>query len=177
MRTGYLYVVGDIIHIGHLKYLQNGKNLCDKLIVGVLTDEAVMEKKPRPIISYEERLETVKNIKCVDKAIQQDTYSPLPNVKILKPDILFESTSHTKEAIEEAKKVMKKLGGEVKVFSYHKLQSSTKIKKKVIYESSKTPKLLSIKSIVWRVMGVFILGAVTYFFTRSWFRISAGIGF
>lgn len=134
MKIGYTYVVADIFHFGHLKYLQRGKKLCDKLIVGVLTDEATMEKKQKPIVSYKERLEVVKSIKCVDRAIIQKTYSPIPNVKRLKPDILIESASHTKEAIKEAKENMKKIGGEVRVLSYYKPQSSTSIKLKILNE-------------------------------------------
>ena len=130
-KIGYAYVVADLFHIGHLKYLQRCKTYCNKLIVGVLTDEATMEKKRKTIISYEERLEIVANIKCVDEAVKQDTYSPLKNVKRLKPDILFESTSHTNEAIEEVRKLMKEIGGEVVVLEYYSFQSSTKIKQKI----------------------------------------------
>lgn len=132
MKIGYAYVVADIFHIGHLKHLQRCKKLCDKLIVGVLTDEATMEKKLKPIISYKERLKIVENIRCVDKAIMQKTYSPLPNAKRLKADILFESVSHTKEAIKDAKKTMK--GVKVIVMPYYKPQSSTAIKLKVLNE-------------------------------------------
>jgi len=143
IKIGYTYVVGDIFHIGHLQYLQSGKKLCDKLIVGVLTDDAVMEKKQKPIISYKERLETVNNISCVDVAVQQKTYSPLPNVEALGVDILFESSSHSLGAISEARKVMKKLGGKVKVFPYHKGQSSTKIKNKIKNEYAQSPTIHS----------------------------------
>jgi glycerol-3-phosphate cytidylyltransferase len=132
-KTGYAYVCADIYHIGHLKHLQRCKKYCDKLIVGVLTDKAVMEKKPKPIIGFKERLELVKNIKCVDKAIEQKTYSPIPNLKRLKPDIHFESTSHTKEAIKEARKILK-----VKVMPYYSKQSSTAIKLKIKKEYERT---------------------------------------
>lgn len=128
-KLGYAYVVADLLHLGHLKHLQRCKDHCETLIVGVLTDKATMEKKPKPIIGYKERLEIVKNIKCVDRAVEQKTYSPLPNAKKLKADILFESTSHTKEAIAEAKKNFK-----IKVMPYTKSQSSTKIKLKIINE-------------------------------------------
>lgn len=56
MLIGYAYVVADLFHVGHLKHLCACKGLCDKLIVGVLTDAATMEKKQRPIVPYEERL-------------------------------------------------------------------------------------------------------------------------
>jgi cytidyltransferase-like protein len=129
---GYAYVVADLFHIGHLAHLERCKNLCDKLIVGVLTDEATQEKKRPPIIPFDERLAIVSALKCVDEAIKQETYSPLPNAVKLDVDILFESTSHTPEAIEQAKSLMPK----VEVMPYYDGQSSTKIKQKVIREWS-----------------------------------------
>jgi len=132
MIVGYAYVVADLIHIGHLKHLQACKGLCDKLIVGVLTDGATMEKKPKPIISFGERLEIVKSLKFVDVAVKQETYSPLPNVEQLHPDILFESTSHTLEAIDDARVKMIDLFGRVIVMPYFAGQSSVTIKNKVL---------------------------------------------
>jgi len=132
MKIGYAYVVGDLLHIGHLKHLQSCKSLCDKLIVGVLTDGAVIEKKEKPILSFGERLETVKSLRCVDVAVKQETYSPLPNVKQLHVDILFESTSHSKEAIEEAQILTSKQKSRLIVLPYFAGQSSTAIKNKVL---------------------------------------------
>lgn len=132
MKIGYCYLVADLLHIGHLKHLQACKGLCDKLIAGILTDGAVMEKKPKPIISFGERLEMTKNVQFVDVAVKQETYSPLPNVKQLQPDILFESTSHSEEAIAEGRKVIEKFGGRVIVMPYYAGQSVTAIKNKIL---------------------------------------------
>lgn len=127
----YAYVCADPFHIGHLIHLQNSKALGDYLIVGVLTDEAVMERKPKPIFSFKERMALIKGIGCVDEAVVQDTYSPLPNLRKLKPDIHAESTSHKPEDIKEAEKVMKEIGGKVIVMPYYEGQSSTAIKDKI----------------------------------------------
>ena len=126
MKVGYAYVVADLLHIGHLKHLQRCKKYCDILVVGVLTDKATMEKKPKPIIPYKERIEIIRNLRCVDVAVRQEIYSPLNNADRIGADILFESTSHTKESIKEAKKFFK-----VKVLPYYQGQSSTKIKQKI----------------------------------------------
>lgn len=99
-----------------------------KLIVGILTDEAAMEKKSRPVISFEERMYIANAIKYVDIVVPQETYSPLPNVMRIKPDILIESTSHTESAIEVAESVMRTINGKVVVFPYFPSQSSTAIK-------------------------------------------------
>ncbi len=129
---GYAYVVADLIHIGHLKHLQACRGLCDRLIVGVLTDGATMEKKIKPIISFGERLEIVKNIKSVDVVVKQKTYSPVPNVTSLQPDILFESESHSQESIMEAMVITSKLNSRLITMPYYAGQSSTSIKNKIL---------------------------------------------
>ena len=134
MKIVYSYYVLDLVHKGHLKMMENAKAIAGKdgkSIVGILTDEAVMELKSRPIISFDERFDLANAIKYVDLVVAQETYSPLPNVKKIKPDILMESTSHTNEAIEEAREVMESIGGEVMVIPYYPSQSSTSIKNKI----------------------------------------------
>ena len=77
----YAYVCGDILHKGHIEHLKNCKALGDKLIVGVLTDKAIMEKKPRSIMGFDERFDLIRSLKWVDVVVAQHTYSPLGNVK------------------------------------------------------------------------------------------------
>ena len=131
MKLVYSYYVLDIVHKGHLLMMKNSKAMAGedgKLIVGILTDEAVMEKKEKPILSFEERIELASAIKYVDVAVAQETYSPLPNVMRIKPDILMESTSHDEEAIEKAKEYMDSINGKVVVLPYFPSQSSKDIK-------------------------------------------------
>ncbi len=134
MRLVYSYYVLDIVHKGHLVMMQNAKAIAGedgKLIVGILTDEAVMERKTKPTLSFEDRIELASAIKYVDLAVAQETYSPLPNVMKIKPDILMESSSHTEEDIEKAREVMESIGGKVIVIPYFPTQSSTLIKNRV----------------------------------------------
>ena len=116
-------MVGDILHEGHLLALENCRSLCDKLIVGVLTDEATMEKKPRPTVDFRERLRLIKALGFVDAVVAQETYSPMSNVHIIKPDILFENDGHTKPG--------KNPYGKTQVMPYFPFQSSTRIKNKI----------------------------------------------
>jgi glycerol-3-phosphate cytidylyltransferase len=128
---GYAYVVGDIIHEGHLLHLENCKALCDKLIVGVLTDEAVMEKKPRPAMPFEQRIQIVKGLGCVDAAVTQETYSPYDNIIALGPDILFESTSHGVEYLDELGGWLETDDVRVVAMPYYPKASSTQIKERI----------------------------------------------
>ncbi|OQX95294.1 ADP-heptose synthase [candidate division KSB1 bacterium 4572_119] len=140
MKIVYSYYVLDLVHKGHLLMMKNAKALAGedgKLIVGILTDEAVMEKKPKPILTFEDRIELASSIKYVDLAVAQETYSPLPNVKQIKPDILCESSSHTQEAIDEARELMKAINGKVIVLPYFPTQSSSDIKNKIIRNTRK----------------------------------------
>ena len=124
----YVYVAGDILHKGHIEYLKNCKALGDKLIVGVLTDAAIMEKKPKPTMSFDERFDLVRSLKWVDVAVAQKTYSPLDNVRALKPDILVETTDHKEQLANE---FMARTGGRVLAMPYYPNHSSTKIKNEV----------------------------------------------
>jgi len=125
----YAYVVADLLHIGHIRHLQNSKTHGDYLIVGVLTDEATMEKKPAPILSFAERVEIVKSIKLVDEVVAQYTYSPLDNIKQIRPDVLMESDSHPDQPAND---FVLSYGGQVVITPYYHSQSSTKIKEKIL---------------------------------------------
>ena len=135
MKIVYSYYVLDLIHKGHLLMMKNSKAMAGKdgkLIVGILTDEAVMEKKPkRPILSFDERINIAESIKYVDAAVPQETYSPIPNVKRIRPDILMESDSHSEKEMAETRKIVESYGGRVVVMPYYPSQSSTNIKNKI----------------------------------------------
>jgi len=134
MRLVYSYYVLDIVHKGHLLMMKNSRAIAGedgKLIVGILTDEAVMEKKPKPILSFEDRVNLASAIKYADLVVAQETYSPLPNVMKIRPDILMESSSHDEEAIEKAREVMESIGGRVIAIPYYPAESSTHIKNEI----------------------------------------------
>jgi len=133
-RIVYSYYVLDIVHRGHLLQMENAKATAGKdgiSIVGILTDNAVMEKKPKPILGFDERMLLAQAIKFNDFVVAQDTYSPLPNIQNIHPDILMESNSHNDNDIEKARSLMKKLEGKVIVTPYYPMICSTEIKKKI----------------------------------------------
>ena len=130
-KVVYVYLTGDIIHSGHLEHLENAKKY-GYVVAGVLTKRAVMEKKPEPILDFKERIKIVSALKNVDEAIPQFTYSPLENVKAVKPDILMETTDH---AEMPANDFVKSYGGKIVITfvpdSKNRKQSSSKIKDKI----------------------------------------------
>lgn len=69
-RIGYVPGVFDLFHIGHLNILKRARAQCDFLIAGVVIDSAVEKMKGyRPIVPFEERIEIVRSIDCVDEAV------------------------------------------------------------------------------------------------------------
>lgn len=134
MIIGYAYVVGDIIHEGHLLHLKNCKALCDKLIVGVLTDEACMEKKPAPAVPFSKRIQVVSGLACVDAAVTQATYSPVGNVLNIRPNILFENPEHDLDDIRidlAHPPTGEEFEGRIITMPYYPETSSTKIKEAI----------------------------------------------
>jgi len=87
--VGYTSGVFDLFHVGHLNLLLRSKALCDRLIVGVTTDELVAYKNASPVIPFEQRIEIIKNIRCVDLAIPQDDLDKFSMWKKLKFDMMF----------------------------------------------------------------------------------------
>ena len=135
MITVYSYYVLDIYHKGHLLMMKNSKAIAGpngRLIIGIVSDEAVFSKKGKlPIISFQERIELANSIKYADLVVEQRSYTPYENIKTLMPDFLMESESHDADQIEEGRRLMKNHGGKVIVIPYYNQQSSTAIKDKI----------------------------------------------
>lgn len=126
MTVGYTCGVYDLFHIGHLNLLKNAKGLCDKLIVGVSTDELVAYKHKKAVIPFEERLEIIRNIKCVDAAIPQDDLDKFKAWEKLRFDILFVGDDwYGDPRWKEMEEKFKGVGVRVVYFPYTKGTSST----------------------------------------------------
>ena len=86
---GYTAGVYDLFHIGHLNLLKNAKGMCDKLVVGVTTDDLVTYKGKRAMIPFEDRIEIVRSIKYVDAAVPQYDMDKLTACKKIGASVLF----------------------------------------------------------------------------------------
>ena len=89
MLIGYTAGVFDLFHIGHLNLLKNAKGMCDKLVVGVTTDELVGYKGKHSVIPFEDRIEIIRNISFVDAVVPQYDMDKLTMCKKLGASILF----------------------------------------------------------------------------------------
>ncbi|MGD8255713.1 MAG: D-glycero-beta-D-manno-heptose 1-phosphate adenylyltransferase [Syntrophobacterales bacterium] len=104
----------DLIHIGHVRYLQEARELGDCLVVAVNSDRSVKQiKEPgRPIIPEGQRAEVVAALGCVDWVTIFDEPDPLDLIRLLKPDVLAKGTDWSEEEIIGAPEV-KEAGGQV----------------------------------------------------------------
>lgn len=89
MIVGYSYGVWDLLHVGHVRQLEEARKHCDYLVVGVFTDEVAESFKRRPIISEYERAEMVIALKCVDQVVIQCSIDPTDMLEQEGVDILF----------------------------------------------------------------------------------------
>ena len=125
---GYTTGVFDLFHIGHLNLLRNARALCDKLIVGVTTDELVSYKHKKAIIPFNERCEIVRNIKFVDLVVPQENMNKYEVWKKLKFDIMFVGDDwYNTEKWNDIEAKFKKVGVKIIYFPYTKGTSSTLI--------------------------------------------------
>jgi glycerol-3-phosphate cytidylyltransferase len=134
MIIGYTTGVFDLFHIGHLNVLRKAKSMCDRLIVGVTTDELMFEyKNKKPIIPFEERCEIVQHIEYVDLAIAQASMNKLDAWKKNKFDIMFVGDDwYESEKWNDIESKLKDVGVNLIYFPYTKTTSSTLINQMLI---------------------------------------------
>lgn len=128
MIIGYTAGVFDLFHIGHLRLLRRAKALCDKLIVGVSTDELVAYKYKKAVIPFNERCEIIRNIKFVDIVVPQENMDKMDAWRRYNFDVMFVGDDWYKtEKWEEFEKQFEKNGVKIIYFPYTKGTSSTLI--------------------------------------------------
>ena len=130
LTIGYTSGVYDLFHIGHLNLIKNAKGLCDKLIVGVTSDELVSYKKKKAVIGHNERMEIVRNIKYVDAVVPQNDMDKFKMWERLKFDVMFVGDDwFASEKWKELDEKFKAVGVKIIYFPYTKGTSSTLINK------------------------------------------------
>jgi D-beta-D-heptose 7-phosphate kinase/D-beta-D-heptose 1-phosphate adenosyltransferase len=130
-RTGCRRVVFtngcfDILHRGHITYLNQAKALGDILVVAVNTDASVQRLKgpTRPINSMEDRLQVLAGLSSVDYLLSFDDPTPARLLEIVKPDVFVKGGDYTRETLPEAA-VVESYGGSVQILPYIENRSTT----------------------------------------------------
>jgi len=122
----------DVLHVGHIRYLQGAKDAADILVVGVNGDDSVRELKGegRPVMPAQERAEIIASIKGVDYVTIFNERSPARLLGVLKPDFQAKGTDYSADSVPEAE-VVKAYGGRVIIVGDPKDHSTSAILEKM----------------------------------------------
>jgi D-beta-D-heptose 7-phosphate kinase / D-beta-D-heptose 1-phosphate adenosyltransferase len=122
----------DILHRGHITYLNKAKEYGDILVVGLNSDNSVKRLKgpDRPINSVEDRGQILSALSCVDHIIPFDEDTPVELIKVIEPDIFVKGGDYTRETLPEAP-LVEKLGGQVVILPFVSDRSTTGIIEKI----------------------------------------------
>jgi len=117
----------DILHVGHIRLLNDAKKLGDILVVGINSDFSIkkLKGKDRPINIESDRKIILESLKAVDFVFIFEEDTPLNLIKKIKPNILVKGGDYSESNIVGSDFV-KNNGGEVKTLSFHYGYSSTK---------------------------------------------------
>lgn len=123
----------DLIHIGHVRYLEKAKSLGDILVVAINTDSSIkrIKDKRRPIIPQRERAEVIASLGCVDYVTFFDEDTPYELIKLLRPDTLVKGGDWKRKAIVGSD-IVEGAGGRVYAIPFIKGASTTGIIKRVL---------------------------------------------
>ena len=122
----------DILHLGHIDYLEKARNLGDKLIIGLNSDDSVNRFKgpDRPVQDQVSRARILAALQFTDMVVFFNENTPLALISELLPDVLVKGSDYLAENIVGAE-VVKKQGGEVKILDFVPGYSTTRIIEKI----------------------------------------------
>ena len=106
----------DVLHLGHLRYLQAARALGDLLVVAVNSDSSVRQLKGqhRPLVPESERAEMLAGLECVDYVVIFPEFTPISLLSELKPNVHVKGGDYTVEQLVE-REVVEANGGKVVV--------------------------------------------------------------
>jgi rfaE bifunctional protein nucleotidyltransferase chain/domain len=134
----------DLLHVGHVRYLQGAKALGGKLIVAVNSDSGVhgLKGPGRPAMPEAERAEIIASIGCVDAVVLFDEPDVRALIREIRPNVQAKGTDYTRETVPERDE-MAAIGGRVEIVGDPKDHSTTELLRTMesLRKSEPTPKL------------------------------------
>jgi len=123
----------DILHVGHLRYLEQAREQGDILVIGVNSDDSVKRLKgpTRPINSELDRAEILAGLKAVDYTVIFTEDTPVEIIDELKPSIHVKGGDYKKEDLPETE-VVERNGGEVRILMLVDGKSTTSVVNKIL---------------------------------------------
>ena len=119
----------DILHIGHIEYLNAAKALGNKLIVTITADRHIRKGFGRPIFNQDQRKQMLEALKIVDQVQVIDDPTALPAIHQFKPDIYVKGMDYSVEtpALKLEREAVESYGGKLIIITTPKYSSSTLI--------------------------------------------------
>jgi D-beta-D-heptose 7-phosphate kinase/D-beta-D-heptose 1-phosphate adenosyltransferase len=116
LRVGFTNGCFDILHKGHVAYLAQAKSWCDRLIVGLNSDESVrtLKGEGRPVNDLESRALVLAGLGSVDLVVPFEESTPMKLIEAARPDVLIKGADYTEAEVVGAKEV-RAWGGEVRL--------------------------------------------------------------
>lgn len=131
-KTVYIGMSADLVHPGHLNIIRKGAEL-GRVVIGLLTDQAIASYKRVPLLSFEQRKEIIENIRGVDSVVAQHTLDYEQNLRMLKPDYVVHGddwqTGVQQKTRQRVIEVLAEWNGQLVEVPYTKDISSTSIQK------------------------------------------------
>jgi len=127
----------DLLHVGHVKYLQKARSFGDMLILGLNSDDSIRRLKgnKRPLIGEDERAHILAALDCVDYVLIFADDTPLRIISALKPDVLVKGGDYTLEGVV-GRDIVEAYGGRVELVSFVDGKSTTNIIEKILQSYS-----------------------------------------
>lgn len=122
----------DILHVGHVRYLEQAKSYGDVLIVALNSDKSVKKIKgeSRPINNENDRAEVLSALRSVDYVVLFEEESPIDLLLHIKPDVHTKGADYTIETLPEAKGIMD-AGGRIEFIPFVQGKSTTSVIEKM----------------------------------------------
>ena len=130
----------DLLHAGHVKYLQKARSLGDLLVLGLNSDSSVRRLKgpKRPLIDQDERAHLLAALDCIDYVVIFDEDTPLELITALKPHILAKGGDYSLEGVV-GRSIVESYGGRVELVTFVDGKSTTNIIEKILELYSAEP--------------------------------------
>jgi D-beta-D-heptose 7-phosphate kinase/D-beta-D-heptose 1-phosphate adenosyltransferase len=127
----------DLLHVGHVKYLQKARSFGDLLILGLNSDASIRRLKgeKRPLINEDERAHILAALDCIDYVLIFEEDTPLQIITALRPDVLVKGGDYTLDGVV-GREVVESYGGRVELVSFVDGKSTTNIIEKVLQSYS-----------------------------------------
>jgi D-beta-D-heptose 7-phosphate kinase/D-beta-D-heptose 1-phosphate adenosyltransferase len=123
----------DLLHVGHVKYLQAARKLGDLLVLGLNSDDSIKRLKGpnRPLIGESERAHILAALDCIDYVVVFDEDTPLELITALRPDVLVKGGDYTPEGVV-GREIVESYGGRVELINFVDGKSTTNIINKIL---------------------------------------------